>query len=208
MPPTACCHVPSPPSLSCAHVRSPSPTPSHGCCDSSSRLFTARLSPIRRFSTPPRRARPDTSSRCHPFRWHTSRCARRHDQLGHPGFRRPGDWASPYRVGRGEGGDPGIFDRCLLPTIRFTKNGHPRVSVYSALCSHTARELSVHADELASANQPHVTEHFTLRTCRTGVPLTLRHRAPHRAEALTEVKPPPWRDGGPRQNAMSIESAR
>jgi hypothetical protein len=62
----------------------------------------------------------------HPSRCGTSRCARRHDQLGHPGFRRPGVGLPDPRGCEDPAVTPVFFDRCLLPTIRFAKNGHPR----------------------------------------------------------------------------------
>lgn len=56
-----------------------------------------------------------------------------------------------------------------------------------------AREPSVSRRGARFGEPAAVPKLVGLRSACAGVPLTLRRRAPHRAEASTEVKPPPWR---------------
>jgi hypothetical protein len=71
-----------------------------------------------------------------------------------------------------------------------------------------AREPSVSRQGARFGEPAAVPKPIELRSACAGVPLTLRRRAPHRAEASTEVKPPPWRGERASTEQMSIESAR
>lgn len=146
----------------------------------------------------------------HPSRCGTSRCARRHDQLGHPGSRRPWSWASEL-----------AWVRCPAVTaiLRSMSASHdsickeraPRVSVHSAPLP--TRPGALGSRRVTRFGGPGAfTERSLLRFHRPGVPLTLRHRATHclvvspkRSHAVAVSGPATEQ---PSVDVLSIESAR
>jgi hypothetical protein len=105
--------------------------------------------------------------------------APRDGRSGVPAARCSGVEHSGSAWGR-SGDDPGPIDRCLQPTILVSKNERPRLSRCTPRrIPHATRELSVHADELASASRQAISRALSSPERLPRVPLTSRRSPPH-----------------------------